>query len=141
VAAEGEALVMEPSELWRHAWSEPDINGFMTCRRCQMARQFGSEAVMPDCTPPFRLEVPPLAEPAPECNATREHDPVERPRHYTQGKIQPIEAIEDWRLGFHLGQVIKYVARAEHKGSKLEDLKKAKWYLERAIARAERGES
>lgn len=63
-----------------------------------------------------------------------EHDPVNRPAHYTHGSIEVIDAIEDWKLGFHLGNVVKYVARSAHKGKQLEDLKKARWYLERAIA-------
>lgn len=65
------------------------------------------------------------------------NDPVNRPVHYTFGKIEVIDAIEDWKLGFHEGNVVKYVARAKHKGRELEDLKKARWYLERAIANLE----
>ncbi len=63
------------------------------------------------------------------------HDPVNNPSHYTSGTIQPIEAIEDWQLGFNLGQVIKYVGRAGKKDNSplLEDLQKAKFYLEREI--------
>lgn len=59
-------------------------------------------------------------------------DPVNNPAHYTKG-IQPIEAIESWKLGYNLGNVIKYVARADHKGKRIEDLKKARWYLDREI--------
>lgn len=65
-------------------------------------------------------------------------DPVNHPQHYTVGKIEVIDAIEDWKLGFHLGNVVKYVARAEHKGRVLEDLRKARWYLDRAIQRLEK---
>jgi hypothetical protein len=68
------------------------------------------------------------------------HDPVERPRHYTLGHIEVIDAIEAWTLGFHLGNVVKYVARAAHKGTQLEDLRKARWYLERKIDRLQRGD-
>jgi len=63
------------------------------------------------------------------------HDPVNHPQHYTLGGIEVIEAIEAWALGFHLGNVVKYVARAAHKGSYLEDLQKARWYLDREIER------
>jgi hypothetical protein len=63
------------------------------------------------------------------------HDPVAHPRHYTFGGIEVIDAIEAWSLGFHLGNVVKYVARAAHKGSYLEDLRKARWYLDREIER------
>lgn len=60
---------------------------------------------------------------------------VNHPDHY-HGKDNPYEAIkviEAWNLGFNLGNVIKYISRAEHKENALEDLKKAKWYLEREI--------
>ncbi len=56
------------------------------------------------------------------------------------GKIEVIDAIEDWKLGFHEGNVVKYVARAKYKGrssngggGELEDLEKARWYLSRRI--------
>lgn len=62
-------------------------------------------------------------------------DYVASPPHYTKGSIEVIEAIEDWELGFHLGNVVKYVARAAHKGNKEQDLKKAQWYLARALER------
>ena len=59
------------------------------------------------------------------------------PPHYTRFKIEPITAIEDWKLGFNLGNAVKYIARADHKNNRLEDLKKARWYLDREIANAE----
>ena len=62
---------------------------------------------------------------------------VDHPSHYNQGKIEVIDAIEDWDLNFCEGNVIKYVARHRHKSEPIEDLKKAKWYLERLIARIE----
>jgi hypothetical protein len=61
------------------------------------------------------------------------NDTVNHPPHYTVGRIEVIDAIEAWELGFHLGNVVKYVARAAHKGSFLEDLRKARWYLDRQI--------
>ena len=64
-------------------------------------------------------------------------DNVNRPQHYTFGAIEVIDAIEAWDLGFHLGNVVKYVARSEHKGGQLEDLKKAQWYLNRKIGKLE----
>lgn len=66
-------------------------------------------------------------------------DPVNSPSHYKLGGVEVIDALEAWRLGYHLGNVVKYVARASHKGNYLQDLKKARWYLEREIERAERG--
>ena len=67
-------------------------------------------------------------------------DPIHHPSHYTFGAIEVIDAIEGWELGFHLGNVVKYVARAAHKGEHLEDLRKARWYLNREIGRIEREE-
>ena len=62
------------------------------------------------------------------------HDPVEKPQHYHATGLEPITAIEAWGLGFNLGNTVKYIARAELKGAPLEDLKKARWYLDREIA-------
>jgi len=59
------------------------------------------------------------------------------PTHYARLSPQPIEVIEAWKLGFHLGNAVKYIARAGYKGNRVEDLKKAVWYLERAIATTE----
>jgi hypothetical protein len=67
------------------------------------------------------------------------NDAVDHPAHYG-GEDNPYEAIkvvEAWDLDFYLGNVIKYVSRAGKKGDQLEDLKKARWYLDRKIARME----
>jgi hypothetical protein len=70
----------------------------------------------------------------------RTDDSVNHPSHYTQGrKYETIDVIEDWDLGYHLGQVIKYVSRAGRKGDLLEDLNKAAWYLARHIENLEAG--
>ena len=66
---------------------------------------------------------------------------VEHPPHYKQSTIEVIDAIEAWKLNFHLGNVVKYIARAEHKQNPIEDLKKASWYLNREIKRREKHES
>jgi hypothetical protein len=61
---------------------------------------------------------------------------VEKPKHYVEGRAhEPIEVIEDWKLGFCLGNVVKYISRAGRKdpSKELEDLKKARWYLDRQI--------
>ena len=60
-------------------------------------------------------------------------DQVNSPTHYNVGKIEVIEAIEDWQLNFNLGNAIKYIARCEHKENKKQDLEKAKWYIEREL--------
>jgi len=69
-----------------------------------------------------------------------EHDYIEEinhPKHYTTGKHEPIDVIEEWGLNFNLGNVIKYIARADRKENKLQDLKKAQWYLNREIVAQE----
>lgn len=54
------------------------------------------------------------------------------PPHYRQGSIEPIDYIEANDLGFREANIIKYVTRYKHKNG-VEDLKKAKWYIERLI--------
>ena len=65
-------------------------------------------------------------------------DPVSKPSHYTEGrKFETIEVIEDWGLGFCLGNAVKYISRAGRKSNLVEDLKKARWYIDREIASLE----
>jgi uncharacterized protein DUF3310 len=52
--------------------------------------------------------------------------------HYKGLAIEPITYIEANKLGFHAGNVVKYVSRYQHKNG-LDDLRKAKWYIERLI--------
>lgn len=65
------------------------------------------------------------------------NDPVSHPSHYTDGKIEVIDYIEDKKLGFHLGNAVKYISRAGKKDPNkyVEDLKKAVWYINREIER------
>lgn len=65
----------------------------------------------------------------------KEDDPVNRPKHYTDGRIEVIEYIEDKNLGFCLGNAIKYISRAgkKEKDKEIQDLHKAMWYIERRI--------
>lgn len=68
---------------------------------------------------------------------------VNHPNHYG-GEDNPYEAIkviEAWDLGFHLGNTVKYISRAgkKHKDKELEDLLKAKWYLDRKIKNIQNG--
>lgn len=60
-------------------------------------------------------------------------DNVNHPSHYKSGGIETIDFIEAKKLDYHLGNVVKYITRADLKGNKLEDLQKAQWYLNRAI--------
>lgn len=63
-------------------------------------------------------------------------DNVNHPKHYTEGrKYEPIDVIEDWKLGFNLGNTVKYISRAGRKDDIVQDLEKARFYLDREIQR------
>ena len=63
-------------------------------------------------------------------NVSRISAPID-PEHYTRTDIEPIDVIERWGLGFNLGNALKYIARAGHKGSRRDDLLKAANYAYR----------
>jgi hypothetical protein len=65
-------------------------------------------------------------------------DTVNHPPHYKAGGIETIDFIEAKSLNYNLGNVVKYITRADHKGNKLEDLRKAQWYLNREISTLEK---
>ena len=60
-------------------------------------------------------------------------DPVDHPAHYKVGGIETIDFIEAKKLNYNIGNVVKYLTRADHKGNRMEDLRKAQWYLTREI--------
>lgn len=62
---------------------------------------------------------------------------VNHPAHYggADDPYEAIKVIEAWSLGFNLGNTVKYISRAERKGAPVQDLEKARWYLDREIAR------
>lgn len=62
-------------------------------------------------------------------------DLINDPPHYKTGGIETIDYIEAKELNFHLGNAVKYISRADHKSTPIEDLHKAIWYLEREINR------
>lgn len=63
------------------------------------------------------------------------NDPVNHPAHYTSGKIEVADFIDDQKFNYRIGNVVKYLSRYGKKDptKKLEDLKKAEWYLQREI--------
>lgn len=99
----------------------------------------------PECLPKYskvpkkkEVAVEPVAQTIEEpevkvVEVPKNEDVINHPSHYTRGKIEVIDFIEDQQLPYHLGNVVKYIARAGYKGDKLEDLKKARWYLDRYI--------
>lgn len=60
-------------------------------------------------------------------------DAINSPPHYTHGGIETIDFIEAKELGYHLGNAVKYISRAGHKGDAATDIRKAIWYLERYL--------
>lgn len=82
-----------------------------------------------------------LGKGSPTKEAPKKNDAVNHPSHYTDGKIEVIDYIEDKRLGYHLGNAVKYISRAGKKdpAKASEDLKKAVWYIAREIERREAG--
>ena len=67
-------------------------------------------------------------------------DMINHPSHYTDGKIEVIEFIEDKTLNYHKGDAIKYICRAGKKDpqKEIEDLQKAIWYINREIRNIKR---
>ena len=99
----------------------------ITLAQIKAATKKVQDSIMPkplvmEYTPPQQIE---MFEPA--------TDPVNHPAHYKVGGIETIDFIEAKKLGYNLGNVVKYLTRADHKGNKLEDLRKAQWYLTREI--------
>ncbi|MDU6263728.1 MAG: DUF3310 domain-containing protein [Anaerocolumna aminovalerica] len=66
---------------------------------------------------------------------TEINDKINHPSHYTDGKIEVIDYIEDKKFNYHLGNAIKYISRAGKKDDYVQDLEKAKWYINREIER------
>lgn len=83
----------------------------------------GNESVLDTVNP----EVITMIEPQP--------DPVNHPFHYKVGGIETIDFIEAKKLNYNMGNAVKYISRADHKGNKKQDLEKAKWYIDREIAK------
>lgn len=84
--------------------------------------------------PPALLPVPeprPLHLPI----TMEEPDMVNEPPHYKTGGIETIDFIEAKGLNYNLGNVVKYLTRADHKGNRVQDLEKAMWYLKRELER------
>lgn len=74
-----------------------------------------------------------------------QYDNVNYPKHYTTGKYECIDVLEDWMTyqefkGFLKGNVLKYIHRYKYKNG-LEDLKKAQWYLNKLIETSEKDQN
>lgn len=60
-------------------------------------------------------------------------DIINNPSHYQGNNFEVIDIIEDFNLGFNLGNVLKYILRSDKKENRIQDLEKAMWYLNREI--------
>ena len=73
---------------------------------------------------------------------TKKKDPINRPTHYNynwkgEQAIETYTYIRSWKMGYPESNIIKYVTRHPYKGKSLEDLKKARWYLDKLIEEVE----
>lgn len=112
----------------------------MACENCPLTKEKWSIPVFNGCLNISRSPEEDLDRAIAIINGVESaSDPVNRPSHYTDGKIEVIDFIEDKNLGFCLGNAIKYIARAGKKDptKEVEDLKKARWYIERRIKELE----
>ena len=77
----------------------------------------------------------------PQFSIYEDYEIVDHPQHYggAEAQHEAISVIEEWDLGFHLGNVVKYISRAGKKPDQttISDLKKARWYLDRYIGELE----
>ena len=114
---------------------------YKTCKYCINENVPGDQVPCADCYGEeyFQPKASQTAE-APEIFPAT--DPVNRPAHYTDGKIEVIDYIEDKHFGFCLGNAVKYISRAGKKdpAKTVEDLRKAIWYIERRIKQLEETE-
>lgn len=79
-------------------------------------------------------DVDPFAGLDPREEPCAKEDNVNNPSHYESGHgMEVIDVIEEFDLGFPLGNAVKYILRAGKKNDEIEDLKKAIWYIERHI--------
>jgi hypothetical protein len=112
-----------------------DIMGWMDCMKCG-CRVHTSKLPINICDE-CEAQVEEIYDDAIEAsrNDDADEDIINWPKHYNTGKIQPIDAIEDWQLDFRLANAVKYIARAGKKNpDKIkEDLEKALWYIKRFI--------
>jgi hypothetical protein len=111
--------------------SQPQTTEFKTQEHNIIQGYTGKQYKPMDFTPPMFEETPQTFNEA--VAEMFKEDLVNSPAHYTAGGIETIDFIEAKNLGYHLGNAVKYISRAGHKGNTLQDLEKAQWYLTREI--------
>jgi hypothetical protein len=106
----------------KKALAKKAIKGEWKTKRLMQAAD-GSRDIHPFLDKPMQIE---MFEP--------KADPVNHPAHYKVGGIETIDFIEAKKLNYNIGNVVKYLTRADHKGNRKQDLEKAMWYLNREIS-------
>lgn len=82
----------------------------------------------------IKLGDDPMCDAIRDCTMKYMDDKINHPKHYCEGrKYEPIDVIEDCGLGMHAGNAVKYISRAGRKGDAIEDLEKARWYVDRYV--------
>lgn len=82
----------------------------------------------------IKLGDDPMCDAIRDCTMKYMDDKINHPKHYCEGrKYEPIDVIEDLGLGMHAGNAVKYISRAGRKGDAIEDLEKARWYVDRYV--------
>lgn len=132
VAQTAKKLKTSPSSVYQVRWRD-EKNAKAAAVYAEAGKQYAEAELsrLDTENPPSLIWYPPkpVQEPV-------QPDPVNHPAHYKMGGIEVIDFIEAKRLGYHLGNVVKYISRAQHKGG-MQDLLKAQWYLNRAIEKGE----
>lgn len=134
-----EQTAKERYEAEQAAKREEDVATYKRMRDEYYAVQANANAIAAETTAYDEPEeTPTSAETA--LDEAQNEDTINHPSHYTKGRYEVIDiieqAVQDWSgvLAVCIGNVIKYVMRAPYKGSRLENLKKARWYLDKAIS-------
>lgn len=117
VLSEAKASGIPPRTITLIPRPEPALPVHMTKRKAQLLS-------------PTRLE---MSADMPITMIEPKADMVNHPPHYKVGGIETIDFIEAKQLNYNLGNAVKYITRADHKGARKQDLEKAVWYLQREI--------
>ncbi len=112
---------------------------FIKCKKCEGAICVIYQGVVScDCQSLIKEKILSyLPADPPECEKKKIIDQVNHPSHYQSNGLEVIDVIEAFSLGFPLGNAIKYILRADKKDDRLQDLKKAAWYLNYEIEKIE----
>jgi len=113
-------------------WEPKEIEAAHKCSNCKWNRPSGCTHIMGATQCEDYILWEPREKPSSILKHKHVDDKVNHPSHYTQGMIEVLDAIQDWKMNYIEGNIIKYVARYKFKNGK-EDLEKAQFYLNKLI--------